>query len=198
MDVVCLDLEGVLVPEIWIEVSRKTGIKELSLTTRDISNYDVLMRRRMQILRQYRIRLKDIQRVISSMSPLPGAKAFLDRLRCSHQTIILSDTFYEFAMPLMKKLGYPALFCNSLQADVHGYISGYRLRQKNGKQKTVQALKKIGFRVCAAGDSYNDIAMLRAADRAILFNPPDKIAKEFSAFKVARKYSELLSFLTSA
>ncbi len=196
MVAVCLDLEGVLVPEIWIEVSKKTGIKELSLTTRDIPDYDVLMRRRIKILRRCRIRLKDIQKVISTMKPLPGAVAFLARLRASHQVIILSDTFCEFAMPLMKKLSYPAIFCNELQADKAGFVAGYRLRQKNGKEKSVKALQNIGFKVHAAGDSYNDITMLQAADKAIFFNPPEKILKQYPRMKVARKYSELFEFLT--
>lgn len=196
MDVVCLDLEGVLVPEIWIEVSKKTGIRELSLTTRDIPDYDVLMRRRIKILRRHHIRLKDIQRVISTMKPLPGAAAFLARLRATHQVVILSDTFYEFAMPLIKKLGYPAIFCNELQSDRAGFVSGYCLRQKNGKQKAVKALQSIGFEVFAAGDSYNDITMLQAADRAVFFNPPDKILKECPRIKAVRRYGELLKFLT--
>ena len=195
MVVVCLDLEGVLVPEIWIEVSRKTGIKDLSLTTRDIPDYDVLMRRRIEILRRHRVRLKDIQRVISSMSPLPGAKSFLSQLRRQRQVVILSDTFYEFAMPLMKKLGYPTLFCNRLEVDSRGFIAGYDLRQKNGKEKAVKALQSIGFRVHAAGDSYNDLTMLKASDRAVFFNPPDKIRKEFPKFKTVRQYADLMTAL---
>ncbi len=195
MAVVCLDLEGVLVPEIWIEVSRKTKIKELSLTTRDIPDYDVLMRRRIDILRRHHIQLKHIQRVIAAMSPLPGAKPFLDKLRSRGQVIILSDTFYEFAMPLMKKLGYPALFCNQLIVGSDGYISGYTLRQKNGKEKAVKALQQINFSVHAAGDSYNDITMLKAAEKGVLFNPPDRIVKEFPRLKVTRRYRDLLAAL---
>ena len=195
MAVVCLDLEGVLVPEIWIEVSRKTKIKELSLTTRDIPDYDVLMRRRIDILRRHHIQLKHIQRVIAAMSPLPGAKPFLDKLRSRGQVIILSETFYEFAMPLMKKLGYPALFCNQLIVGSDGYISGYTLRQKNGKEKAVKALQQINFSVHAAGDSYNDITMLKAAEKGVLFNPPDRIVKEFPRLKVTRRYRDLLAAL---
>ena len=197
MRICCLDLEGVLVPEIWIEVSEKTKIKELRLTTRDIPDYDVLMKRRLKILRAHGIKLKDIQKVISTIQPLPGAKAFLDELRSKNQVIILSDTYYEFAMPLMKKLGAPSLFCNRLEKDKAGFISNYRLRQKNGKEKAVRGLKKIGFRVHAAGDSYNDITMLKAADKGVLFNPPANIVKEFPKIKVTRNYKELLKALLS-
>lgn len=196
MFVVCLDLEGVLVPEIWIEVSRKTKIKELSLTTRDIPDYDALMRRRIDILRRHGIRLKDIRRIIDAMAPLPGALSFLNKLRSRAQVVILSDTYYEFAMPLMKKLGYPALFCNCLQSDRRGFISGYCLRQKNGKEKAARALQGIGFHVRAAGDSYNDLTMLQAADRAVFFNPPDKILKAHPRLDVAYRYGELLAKLT--
>ncbi len=197
MLVVCLDLEGVLVPEIWIQVSLKTGIKELALTTRDVPDYDVLMRRRIEILRRNRIPLKEVQRVIASMKPLPQAAAFLNQLRARHQVIILSDTFDEFAMPLMKQLLFPTIFCNSLQVDRSGYVVGYRLRQPDGKKKAVRALQSIGFRVHAAGDSYNDVSMLKAADRGIFFNPPDKILKQHPQFKVTRKYGELFKSLTS-
>ena len=195
--VVCLDLEGVLVPEIWIAVSRKTRIQELSLTTRDLPDYDELMRRRISILRRHHIKLKDIQRVIVSMRPLPGAKTFLDKLRAEHQVLILSDTFYEFAMPLMKKLGHPTLFCNFLETDSKGYVSGYRLRQINGKEKAVLAIQNIGFKVSAAGDSYNDVTMLQRAERAVFFNPPDKILKEYPKLKAARNYRDLFKALTA-
>ncbi len=193
----CLDLEGVLVPEIWIQVAERTQIKELRLTTRDIPNYDVLMRRRMEILRTHGIKLELIQKVISKMNPLNGAEAFLDRLRMKYQVIILSDTFYEFAMPLIKKLGYPTLFCNKLSTDSEGFISGYHLRQPNGKQKATQALKSIGFEIRAAGDSYNDISMLKTADRGILFNPPKAIAQKYRGFKLAKTYSDLFRLLDS-
>lgn len=192
MIVCCLDLEGVLVPEIWIQVSKKTGIQELRFTTRDIPDYDALMKRRLQILRKHRISLKDIQSVIQQIRPLPGAKAFLDKLRSKRQVIILSDTYEEFASPLMRQLGRPSIFCNYLETDKKGFISNYRLRQKNGKEKAVLALRKIGFQVCAVGDSYNDIGMLKAADKAVLFNPPSNIVKEFPKFKVAKNYSQLL------
>lgn len=192
MIICCLDLEGVLVPEIWIQISKKTGIDDLKYTTRDIPDYDVLMRRRLKILKKEKIRLKDIQNVISKIKPLPGAKAFLDKLRTQHQTIILSDTFEEFAKPLMEQLGWPSIFCNHLEVDKKGFISNYRLRQPNGKEKAVRALKQIGFCVHAAGDSYNDITMLKAADRGVLFNPPANIVKEFPKFKTAKNYPDLL------
>lgn len=193
--VICLDMEGVLVPEIWIQVARKTKIKELRLTTRDISDYDVLMKRRLKILKESKIKLVDIQKVIASMKPLRGARKFLDTLRTQKQTIILSDTFYEFAMPLLRKLGSPTLFCNRLETDSAGYLRGYRLRQKDGKTQAVLALQGMGFRVAAVGDSYNDIGMLKAADRGVLFNPPANIAKEYPRFKVTRDYSSLLKAL---
>lgn len=193
----CLDMEGVLVPEIWIEVARKTGIKELSLTTRDIPDYDVLMKRRLKILRENKIKLKDIQKVISAMKPLPGAKAFLGKLRAVRQVLILSDTYYEFAMPLMAKLGLPTLWCNDLSVDQKGYIADYHLRQKNGKEKAVLALKQIGFTVTAAGDSYNDLTMLKAAHKGVLFNPPAQIAKNHGHFPITKNYSQLFKALTS-
>jgi len=193
----CLDMEGVLVPEIWVNVAKKTKIKELQLTTRDIPDYDVLMKRRLKILRTEGIKLKDIQKVISTLKPLPGAKAFLDKLRAKHQVLILSDTFYEFAMPLMKKLGYPTLFCNWLSVDKKGFIENYHLRQKNGKEKAVRALKSIGFTVRAVGDSYNDITMLQAAGKGILFNPPANIKKEFPKLRVAKNYNDLFKLLVT-
>ena len=192
MTLYCLDLEGVLVPEIWIQVSKKTGIRDLRFTTRDIPNYDVLMKRRLKILKKNGIKLKDIQNVIAKIRPLPGAKAFLDKLRSEHQVIVLSDTFEEFAEPLMRQLGRPAIFCNSLLVDKKGFIAGYRLRQRNGKEKAVRQLKKMGYRVHAAGDSYNDITMLKAADRGVLFNPPSNIVKEFPTFKITRNYKQLI------
>ncbi|HNX68739.1 MAG TPA: bifunctional phosphoserine phosphatase/homoserine phosphotransferase ThrH [Candidatus Omnitrophota bacterium] len=188
----CLDLEGVLVPEIWINVAKKTGIKTLEITTRDEPDYDKLMRYRLAILKREGIKLRDIQKVIRTMAPLPGAKDFLRRLREKYQVIILSDTYYEFAGSLMKKLGHPALFCNWLSADKKGFIADYHLRQKNGKQQAVRALRGLGFRVVAAGDSYNDILMLKAAHRGILFRPPAKIVRQFPKFKVTRTHAELL------
>lgn len=191
MTMVCLDMEGVLVPEIWIAVAKKTGIDELRLTTRDIPDYDALMTRRLKILKNARIKLADIQKVIGAMQPFPGAKNFLDTLRTKTQVVILSDTFYDFAMPLMKKLGYPTLLCNFLEVDRSGFIRDYRLRQKDGKTQAVQAFRSIGFHVSAAGDSYNDIGMLKAAHRGVLFNPPDNIAREYPQFKKTTHYRAL-------
>jgi len=196
MVVICLDLEGVLVPEIWIQVAKKTRIPELRLTTRDISDYDVLMKRRLKILRSKGIKLKAIQDVIATIRPLPGAEVFLDSLRKKFQVVILSDTFSEFASPLMAKLGKPTLFCNWLETDERGFIKNYRLRQKNGKEKAVAAFKSLGFEVRAAGDSFNDITMLKRADRGVLFNPPPVITKKFPRFNVTRNYRDLFSALT--
>jgi len=193
MHLCCLDLEGVLIPEIWIEVACKTKLDKLKLTTRDIPNYDRLMKYRLKILKQEGIRLKDIQSVIQTMSPLPGAKSFLKKLQSHYPVIILSDTFYEFAAPLMKKLDHPTLLCNWLKVDQSGSITGYQLRQKDGKRKAVKAFKQIGFKITASGDSYNDLTMLREAHRGILFRPPSKIAKSNRKFKVAKTYSALLS-----
>ncbi len=191
----CLDLEGVLVPEIWIKVSEKTGIGELRLTTRDEPNYDLLMKRRLAILREHGIKLQDIQKVISTIKPLPGANQFLNKL-CSHaQVIILSDTYYEFATPLLKQLGHPTLFCNWLEIDRKGFIKNYHLRQKNGKEQSVRALRKLNFQVRAAGDSYNDVTMLKTAHKGVLFNPPPSIRKEFPKFPVAMNYTELFKKL---
>jgi len=188
----CLDLEGVLIPEIWINVAKKTGIKALEITTRDEPDYDKLMRYRLAILKREGIKLCDIQAVIKRMHPLPGARAFLKELRKHYQVIILSDTYYEFVGPMMEKLERPALFCNWLCADKKGFIANYHLRQKNGKKEAVRAIKGLGFNVVAAGDSYNDIAMLQTADRGILFRPPAKIVRQFPRFKVTHTYSELL------
>ncbi len=193
--VYCLDLEGVFVPEIWIEVSKRFKLKSLRLTTRDIPDYDKLMKYRIGILKKEGIRLRDIQKVIAGIQPLPGARKFLDRLRALGPVIILSDTFYQFAGPLMEKLGRPALFCNTLQTDSKGFISGYKLRQKDGKRKAVQALKKTGFSVAAAGDSYNDLTMIRTAARGVLFNPPQSILKTCRDIPVARTYQQLFSKL---
>lgn len=189
----CLDLEGVLIPEIWINVAKKTGIKALEITTRDEPDYDKLMCCRLAILKKEGINLRDIQAVIKQMNPLPGAKGFLAKLRERYQVIILSDTYYEFAGPMMKKLGNPTLFCNWLSVDKKGFIANYHLRQKNGKREAVRAIKGLGFNVVAAGDSYNDIAMLKAADRGILFRPPPKIVRQFPKFPVTETYKELLS-----
>lgn len=199
MLLICLDLEGVLVPEIWIEVAKRFKVKELLLTTRDIPDYDRLMKYRIGILKSKGIFLKDIQKVIDGIKPLLGARAFLQDLQCRcAAVIILSDTFYEFARPLMKKLGQPVLFCNTLTTDRKGFISGYRLRQNDGKTQAVKALQSIGFRVHAAGDSYNDLGMLKAAERGILFNPPVSIKNKFKRFPAVTSYAQLLRLLTAS
>lgn len=175
MHLVCLDLEGVLVPEIWIEFSEATGIPELRRTTRDEPDYDKLMRFRLAILAERGLKLADIQRIIGKMEPLEGARSFLDGLREKTQVVILSDTFSQFAKPLMAKLGYPTLFCNALVTDASGAIVDYRLRQKDGKRKSVEAFKTLNMKVFAAGDSFNDLSMIRAADSGCLFRPPEAI-----------------------
>jgi len=191
MHMVCLDLEGVLVPEVWINFAERTGIPELRLTTRDIPDYDQLMQGRLRILAKHKLGLREIQEVISAMEPLEGARAFLDQLRNEFQVIILSDTFYEFGMPLMRKLGLPALFCHKLEVGPAGEISGYRLRQPDPKRKAVAALKGLNFRVIAAGDSYNDTSMLSEADAGILFCAPENVAREFPQFPLRSTYGEL-------
>jgi len=198
MLVACLDLEGVLVPEIWINVARATGIDALLRTTRDEPDYDKLMRGRIEILDRHGLKLADIQRVIGAMEPLEGAAAFLDWLRERLPLIILSDTFDQFAGPLMKKLGRPTLFCNTLEIDGGGRIAGYRLRQKDGKRKAVEALHSLALRVIAAGDSYNDTTMLGAADAGILFRPPDNVVAEFPKFPVTRDYEGLRAAFEAA
>jgi len=178
MDIVCSDLEGIFTPEIWINFAEITGIEELRLTTRDISDYDVLMKRRLAILDENNLKLDDIQAVIAKMEPLEGALEFLDWLRSMMQVIIVSDTYVEFAGPLMEKLGQPTLFCNTLTVAADGSIGGYNLRQPDGKKKVALALKTLNYRVIAVGDSYNDITMLKAADHAILYCPPANVKKE--------------------
>ncbi len=195
MNFVCLDLEGVLVPEIWIGVAQRTGIEELRLTTRDISDYDVLMKRRIEILDDKGLRIGDIHEVINSLNPLPGARSFLDRLRSSVQVAILSDTFYQFAEPLMRKLNWPSLYCNDLEIDAQGRITGYRLRQPDQKRQAVQAFKSLKFRVLAAGDSYNDLSMLSEADSGILFCPPEQLVSEYPQFPVTQTHDELYGLL---
>jgi phosphoserine/homoserine phosphotransferase len=189
--VACLDLEGVLVPEIWINVADRTNIAELRLTTRDEPNYDVLMKRRLKILAEHNLTLQDLQAVIGQMAPLEGAKEFLGWLRRQCQVLILSDTFVQFAMPLMRQLDYPTLFCNSLEVEASGKIANYHLRLKDQKRASVLALKSLNFRVVAAGDSYNDTSMLLAADAGIFFCPPPAIAAEFPQFPVTHTYAEL-------
>lgn len=191
MYIVCADMEGIFTPEIWINVAEITGIKELRQTTRDINDYDVLMKRRLAILKQHGLKLRDIQAVIAKMKPLDGAKDFLDWLRSRLQVIIVSDTYVEFAGPLLEKLGQPTLFCNTLSLDTDGSISGYNLRQKDGKQKVATALANLNYKVIAIGDSYNDITMLRAAEIAILYRPPDNVKEEYTEFPVTRTYDEL-------
>ena len=191
MQIVCLDLEGVLVPEIWIEFAQRTGIPELRRTTRDEPNYDTLMTYRLNILRQHKLGLPDIQKVIADMGPMPGARAFLDELRERYQVIILSDTFYEFAHPLMRQLGWPTLFCHSLEADASGMLVNYHLRMPNQKQEAVKRLKEINFQVVAAGDSYNDTAMLGEAHAGILFHPPENVIREFPQYPVTMNYAEM-------
>jgi len=193
--VVCLDLEGVLVPEVWIAVADKTGIPELRRTTRDEPDYDKLMRGRLEILGRHRLKLGDIQQVIGTLSPLEGAFEFLDKLRARTQVIILSDTFYQFAQPLMRKLAWPTLFCHELEVTADGRVTGYRLRIKDGKKQAVASLKHLGFRVHASGDSYNDTSMLCEADRGVLFCCPQNVADEFPQFARTESYDELLALL---
>ena len=191
----CLDLEGVLLPEIWIAFAEKTGIEQLKLTTREIPDYDELMQGRLKILNDNNLKLIDIQNVIKTLSPLAGAIDFLAWLKSEFQVIILSDTFYQFIGPLMQSLDYPTLFCHELTVDSKGSITGYRLRQKDGKTKAVSALKKLNFKVIAAGDSYNDTGMLHEADAGILFCPPENVIKEFPQFHVSRDYEEFKNIL---
>lgn len=191
MRIVCLDLEGVLVPEIWIEFAQRTGIPELRRTTREEPDYDKLMKARLAILKQHALGIAAIQDVIAAMGPMPGARDFLDALRGDYQVIILSDTFYEFARPLMRQLGLPTLFCHSLVVDGDGMIADYRLRMPEQKREAVTRLKELNFRVVAAGDSYNDTAMLAEAHAGILFHPPENVIREFPRFPVTRSYDEL-------
>ena len=198
MQLVCLDLEGVLVPEIWIEFSERTGIPELRRTTRDEPDYDKLMKFRLDLLRQHKLGLRDIREVISGTRPMAGAKEFLDTLRRDFQVIILSDTFYEFAMPLMAQLGMPTLMCHKLEADANGMLVNYHLRMPNQKMEAVRRFKEINFKVIAAGDSYNDTAMLGEADAGILFCPPQNVIDEFPQFPVTRNYTELRTEIDKA
>ena len=186
----CLDLEGVLLPEIWIKFAEKTGIEELKLTTRDIPNYDQLMMGRLKILKEHNLALKDIQNVINTLSPLEGSYEFLNWLKSEFQVIILSDTFYEFSQPLMKQLDFPTLFCHKLITNANDEIISYKLRQKDQKTKAVKALQNLNFQVISAGDSYNDTGMLQQADAGILFCPPANVIEEFPQFPVAQNYKE--------
>ena len=189
--VVCLDLEGVLVPEIWINVAVKTGIDDLKITTREMPDYDKLMRQRLDILDRQGLKIGDIQAVIAEMGPLEGATDFLAWLRERYQVIILSDTFYQFAQPLMRQLGFPTLFCNQLEIDRDGRIVNYHMRMLDPKKHAVAALKSLNFFTMAAGDSYNDTAMLDEADAGFFFRPPDHLPKEFPRFPVTQNYGEL-------
>lgn len=194
MQIICLDLEGVLIPEIWIEFARETGIQGLMATTRDIPDYDVLMRQRLDYLKTNNLRLDDIQSVISGMEPLPGAKEFLDTLRTKYQVVILSDTFYEFAHPFMRQLAWPTLLCHRLNVDNQGSVIGYELRQRDPKRNAVRALKKLNFRVLAAGDSYNDITMLEEADAGFLFCAPENVVEEYPQLLSTTSYAELIQY----
>ncbi|MGN0867777.1 MAG: bifunctional phosphoserine phosphatase/homoserine phosphotransferase ThrH [Oligosphaeraceae bacterium] len=189
--IVAMDLEGVLVPEIWIAFAEKTGIPELRLTTRDVADYDELMRHRLAILKQHDLRLKDIQEVISRMAPLPGAVEYMQWLAPKLPNVILSDTFYQFATPLMRQLNYPTLICNSLEVDAEGRVTGYKLRQSNGKRHAALAFKQLNLKVIAMGDSFNDTAMLKEADLGILFRPSDKVRQQFPQFPVVTEYAQV-------
>jgi len=189
--IACLDLEGVLVPEIWINVARKTGIDELKITTREMPDYDALMKRRLAILDQHKLTIADIQDVIAKMGPLEGASDFVAWLRERCQMIILSDTFYQFALPLMRQLGFPTLLCNQLEIDAKGRIVAHHMRMDNQKKHSVAAFKSLNFFTMAAGDAYNDTAMLGEADAGFFFRPPDHLPKEFPQFPVTQTYAEL-------
>ena len=191
MEIACLDLEGVLVPEIWIEFAKVTCIEELKATTRDIPDYDVLMKQRIRILEQHKLGLKEIQDVIATLKPLDGAVEFVDWLRERFQVIILSDTFYEFSQPLMRQLGFPTLFCHRLNIDERGMVAGYTLRQRDPKRQSVLALKTLYYRVIAAGDSYNDTTMLGEADQGILFHAPQNVIDQFPQFPAVHTYEDL-------
>jgi len=197
MHLVCSDLEGIFLPEIWITFAEKTGIEELRLTTRDISDYDVLMKHRLKILRERGLKLPDIQAVIAGMDPLDGALEFLEWLRAETQILVVSDTFVEFAGPLMRKLGHPTLLCNRLTVAADGTISDYRLRQKDGKRMVAEAMRSLNYTVIGIGDSYNDITMLTAADRGILYRPPDNVRREYPAFPVATDFAGLRAMLAT-
>lgn len=198
MNIVCLDMEGVLVPEIWIAFAEASGIPELRRTTRDEPDYDKLMKWRLGILKEHGLGLKEIQEVISTIEPMEGAKEFLDRLRAVTQVIILSDTFYEFAMPLMKKLGMPTLFCNSLEVAPDGSIVGYKMRCAQSKLTTVKALQSVGFETIASGDSYNDLGMIQASRAGFLFKSTEKIKQDFPQIPAYETYDALLEAILKA
>ena len=198
MKIVCLDLEGVLVPEIWIAFSERTGIPELRRTTRDEPDYDKLMKFRLDILARHNLGLPDIQRVIGELEPMPGAREFLDKLREDYEVIILSDTFYEFAHPLMRQLAWPTLFCHSLETDANGVVVNYRLRMAEQKREAVKRFREMNFTVVAAGDSYNDTKMLGEAHAGILFHPPENVIREFPQYPVTLSYDELRAEIDKA
>jgi phosphoserine/homoserine phosphotransferase len=191
VEIACLDLEGVLVPEIWIAFAQMTGIEELKATTRDIADYDVLMKQRLRLLDAHGLGLAEIQAVIADLQPLQGAAAFLDWMKERFQVVILSDTFYEFSQPLMRQLGWPTLLCHRLVVDGAGKVAGYKLRQKDAKRQCVKAFRELNFRVIAAGDSYNDTAMLEEADAGILFRAPDNVIAEFPQYPAVDSYDVL-------
>ncbi|MBQ6249233.1 MAG: bifunctional phosphoserine phosphatase/homoserine phosphotransferase ThrH [Oscillospiraceae bacterium] len=198
MNIVCLDMEGVVVPEIWIAFAEESGIPELKRTTRDEPDYDKLMRWRMDILRQHGLGLREIQAVIAKIDPLPGAKAFLDALREETQVVILSDTFDQFAMPLMKKLGYPSLYCNTLEIDPDGFLCGVKMRCDHSKLTTVRALQSCGFDTIASGDSYNDLEMIQASKAGFLFRTTEKIKADYPDIPAYETYDELLAAIRGA
>ena len=198
MDIMCLDLEGVLIPEIWIAFAEETGIEALRATTRDIADYDELMTMRLDTLRTHRLGISEIQSVISGLSPLPGAAEFLDDLRTAYQVVILSDTFYDFASPLMAQLSWPTLMCHRLEINTEGMITGYRLRQEDPKRRAVEAFRSLNFSIFAAGDSYNDTSMLMAADAGFLFRAPSNVRAEFPSFKATDEYVELRQLIDEA
>jgi phosphoserine/homoserine phosphotransferase len=191
MHIVCSDLEGVFIPEIWINVAQKTGIAELRFTTRDIPDYDALMHRRLAILKENGLKIGDIQAVIATMEPLPGAVGFLDWIRRTTQIIVVSDTFVQFAAPMMQKLGWPTLFCHRLEIALDGSVTNYRLRQKDAKRHAIKALKTLNYQTIGIGDSYNDISMLQAADVGILFRPPANVVAEYPTIPATHTYDEL-------
>ena len=198
MNIVCLDLEGVLVPEIWVAFAEETGIQELKKTTRDEPDYDKLMKWRLGILKEHGLGLKEIQETIAKIDPMPGAKEFLDELRSITQVIIISDTFTQFAAPLMKKLGWPTIFCNSLEVAENGEITGYRMRVENSKYSTVKALQSIGFETIASGDSHNDLGMIKASKAGFLFKSTEQIKKDNPELPAYETYDELMEAIKKA
>ena len=198
MKIVCLDMEGVLFPEIWIAFSKETGIEELKITTRDEPDYDKLMKYRIGILRENKLGLKEIQSTIRKIEPLQGAREFLDELRTFSQVLILSDTFTQFAMPMMEKLNWPTIFCNTLEVSDSGVITGYRMRVENSKLNTVKALQSIGFETIAAGDSYNDLSMIRASQAGFLFKSPERIRKDNPDIPAFEEFPDLLDAIKNA